>query len=112
MNKSLSGGYIGGNGDVVHVAESEKICFVGLVRLGCERISEHEQKIDLVAGYSGSYLLVAALTSAEEALNLKSRCLGYELARSAGRAQGMAAQDTAISYTELGHKFFFLSREP
>lgn len=73
----------------------------------CERISEHEQKIDLVAGYSGSYLLVAALTSAEEALNLESRCFGYELARSAGRAQGMATQDTAISYTELGHKFFF-----
>ena len=80
---------------------------LGSCGFGCERISEHEQKIDLVAGYSGSYLLVAALTSAEEALNLKSRCFGYELARSAGRAQGMAAQDTAISYTELGHKFFF-----
>ena len=45
VNQYLSGGNIGRHGDVVYVAETEQIHFIGFQRFGGQRIPEKEQEV-------------------------------------------------------------------
>ena len=85
----------------MHIAQSEKVHIVRLVRLGVERIPEEDEHIYLVEGYPCGYLLVAALRAAEEFLYLKSRSLRYHFSGRSRSTKGMAAEYAAVGYTEL-----------
>ena len=61
MDKSLCSRDIGRNGNIVHIAQTEQIYIVRLVRLRIERVAEEYQQVDLIAGDAGGKLLVAAL---------------------------------------------------
>ena len=68
MDKCLCGCNIGCNGNIVHVAKAKQ---GGIVRAGVlvHRVTEEKQKVDFVAGDSGSDLFATAVASAEEAGN-------------------------------------------
>ena len=53
MDKCFCGGNVGCNRNVVNVAKTKKGCVIRIVVL-VHRITEEKQKIDLVAGNSGS----------------------------------------------------------
>ena len=54
------------NGNIVHVAQTQKPRLVGLAGLRADRIAEKEQQVDLVAGDARRDLLVAALRTRPE----------------------------------------------
>ena len=74
MDKSFGGGDVGSNRNIVNVTQPEKRCFVGLVRLRSQRISEKKKHVDFVACNSGCNLLGAALNTAQEACDIKACC--------------------------------------
>ena len=57
----LGSGDVRCHGDVVYIAQPQKIHFVRLMRLRSEGISEKEEQVYLIAGDTGAYLLIAAL---------------------------------------------------
>ena len=107
-DKDLGRCNIGGNGDVMYIAKTEKIALnLAVIRIG-RGIAEEEQKIDLVIRNAGSYLLCAAVFAEKKSLDLKSGSIGYVFAGAARSAKGVAAERAAIGNAELRHQFFFL----
>ena len=70
VNEHFGGGDVGGQRDVVDIAQAQQGHFVGFTGLGVDGVAEEQQQIDLVAGDAGRDLLVAALNAREEALDL------------------------------------------
>ena len=65
MNQHLSGSDVGGHGDVAHIAQAEHIHFALFIGFFRHRVAEKQQQVDFVTGDPGSYLLIAALRTAE-----------------------------------------------
>ena len=61
MDKRLCGSNIRCHGNVMNIAESKQIHFVRFMGLWRKGVSEKEEKVDFVAGYTCADLLVAAL---------------------------------------------------
>ena len=106
MDKCFCGGNVGCNRNVVNVAKTKKGCVIRIVVL-VHRITEEKQKIDLVAGNSGSYLFTAAMASAEETGNFKTGGIRNKFSGSGSGTEFVLSEDSAISDAELDHKFFF-----
>ena len=58
VNQHLCGGDVGGDGDVVHIAQAQHVHIVCLVGLLVERIAEEQQHVNFVAGDARGNLLV------------------------------------------------------
>ena len=106
VNKSFRGGDVCCNGNVMNVAKTKKSCIV-IIRVLVHGITEEKQKIDFVAGNSGSYLFTAAVASAEETGNFKAGCIRNKFSGSGSGTEFVLSEDSAISDAELDHKFFF-----
>ena len=65
MDKCFCSSDIGCNGDIMNIAKAEKGC---IVRIGVlvHGIAEEKEKVDFVAGDTGSNLFTAAMRTAEE----------------------------------------------
>ena len=70
-------------------------------------VAEVQEHVDLVVSDTGSDLLLAALLTREQTLDIQSGRFGNVLGGNAGRTQIMLAQNTAVGDTELSHQFFF-----
>ena len=77
------------------------------MRLWIQRVPEKQQQVHLVAGDARGDLLVAALGTAQKALDLQTGSLRYHFARRSRGAQEVAAEHAAIGNTKLDHQFFF-----
>ena len=64
VDQHFGGSDIGSDGDIMHIAEPEKVHIIRLMGLGVQRISEEDEHIDLVAGDTSGHLLVSALRAA------------------------------------------------
>ena len=106
MNKSFCGGNVGCNRNVVNVTKTEKS---GVIRIGIlvHGVTEEKEKVDFVAGDSGSDLLTSAVASAEEAGDFKTGCVSNKFSGSGSGAKFVSSENSAISDAELDHKFFF-----
>ena len=62
--QGFGSGYIGRHRNVVDITESQEISLIRLVRLSCKGVSEKQEKVDLIAGYTRTDLLVSALGAA------------------------------------------------
>ena len=65
MDQRFGGGYVGSYGDVVDIAESEKVNILGLAGFSRDRVSEKQKYIYFIAGDAGCDLLAAALRTAD-----------------------------------------------
>ena len=106
MDKCFSGSNVGCNGNIVNIAKAKKSCIVR-IRVLVHRITEEKEKVDLVAGDSGSDLFTAAMASAEKTGNFKSGCIGNKFSSSGSGAEFVFAEYSAIGNAELDHEFFF-----
>ena len=106
VDKYLSRCDIGSYGDVVHIAETEKVDILGVMGLGSQRVAEEEKKVYLFTAYPCGYLLTAALRAGKIFLNIETGCLLNELAGSAGSTEVMSAEYAAVRNAELHQKFF------
>ena len=106
MDKSFCCGDVGCNRDVVNVAKAEKSGVIR-IRILVHGVAEEKQKVNFVAGDSGSDLFTAAVASAKEAGNFKTGCVGNKFSGSGSGAEFVFAENSAVSNTELNHKFFF-----
>lgn len=98
---------VGGVGDVVHIAKAQQTGLVRLGGLGADGVAEVQQQVDLIAGNARGDLLVAALAARHKAGDVQAGRLRNQLARGAGGAQAVTAQDSAVSDAELDHQFLF-----
>ena len=64
MNESFGGSDVCRHRNIMHITKSEKIHFIRLMGLSCKRIPEKQEKVDFVAGYTRTDLLVSALGAA------------------------------------------------
>ena len=104
--KSFCGGNVCCNGNIVNVAKAKKGCVIN-IRVLVHRIAEEKEKIDFVAGNSGSNLFTAAVASAEETGNFKTGGIRNKFSGSGSGTEFVLSEDSAISDAELDHKFFF-----
>ena len=107
MDQDLGGGNVGGNGNVVYIAQAQQIQLVRLMGLRIDGVAEEQQQVDLIAGNARCNLLVAAMGTGQEALNGQACGLADHLSRSARGHQRMLAQHAAVCDAELHHQFFF-----
>lgn len=70
--KNLSSGDVGGNGDTVHITQTEQILLVGVSDVRFERITEEKNQIDLVTGDTSRDLLDASQPSGEVTVDRKT----------------------------------------
>ena len=75
-NKCFCGCDVGCNGYVVKIAKAEKLVVDCSRSRGRTSISEVQKYVNLVIGYAGSYLLLAALFTGHEFVYLKSCGIG------------------------------------
>ena len=61
VDEHLSGGNVGGHGDVVHIAQAQQGHLIGLAGLCIDGVAEEQQQVHLIAGNAGRDLLVTAL---------------------------------------------------
>ena len=106
VDEHLGGGHVGGEGDVVLVAQIGDIFQVGVQVIGLG-IGEEEDHVDLVVGDPGPDLLAAAVFVGEEEVHRQSGGLGHQLTRGVGGADGVLGEDAAVGDAELHHQFFF-----
>ena len=107
MDQAFSRGHIGGDGNVVYVAQAEQVRVVRLIRLGVERITEKQEEVDLIIGNACRDLLISSLGAAEEFLDFKACRICDEFTGSSGCAECMSGKGSAIGNAELNHQFFF-----
>ena len=107
MDEHLSGGDVGGHGDVVHIAQAQQGHLIGLAGLCIDGVAEEQQQVHLIAGNAGRDLLVTALNPCQETLHLQARGLCDHLASRPGGHQFMLAQNPAVRRTELNHQLLF-----
>ena len=61
MDQRFCGRDVGRNRNIVHITQTEQVCFVWFVWFCGDRVTEEEQQVDLIAGDACGDLLVAAL---------------------------------------------------
>ncbi len=69
VDEHFSSGDVGGQRDIVHIAQAQQRHFVGLAGLSVDGVPEEQQQVYLVAGNARRDLLVAALHTGQ-----KKRC--------------------------------------
>ena len=106
VDEDLRRGHIGGEGDVVLVAESGNILQIRVQIVGLG-IGEEKHHVDLVVGDAGADLLAAAVLVGEEELDRQAGGLGHQAASRVGGADGVLGENAAVGNAELHHQLFF-----
>ena len=107
MDEHLGGGGIGGDGDVVLVAQIDDVVQVLFQLIGVG-VVEEQHHVDLVIGDAGADLLAAALGVGQEQLHRQAGGLGNLLAGIAGGADGVLGENAAVGNAELDHELLFV----
>ena len=104
-DQHLCGCDIGCNGNVILVAHAHQLILdlTGISAGSC--ISEVQKQVDFIISHARSDLLLAALLTCQQLLDLQTGCLGNILGGNAGSAQMMLTEYAAISNTKLSHQF-------
>ena len=71
-DNQVSGGYVGGNGDVVHVARSQECLNIWIMGVLVQRIHQEENTIYLALGHTGCNLGVPTVWPGSQPLHLQS----------------------------------------
>ena len=106
-DEHFGGGDVGGEGDVVLVAELGDIG-QAVVVLGTVRVAEIEDHIDLVVGDARADLLGAAVDARHEQVDRKAARFADHLTGHAGGAERVTGQNAGVSRAELDHQFLFV----
>ena len=61
---------VGGQRDIMHIAEAQKRIDVRFVRLSCQRIAQEDDEIHFLSSDAGSYLLITAQRTRHHSLYL------------------------------------------
>ena len=107
VNKQLCRCDICSHRNIVHVAYSQKIHIIRLVRLRIDRISEKQKHIYFIAGDLCADLLTAALRAGKKFNDLQSGSFRNDLSGCTGSVKIVAAENAAVSDAKLYHKLFF-----
>ena len=102
----LGGGNVGGDGDTVHIAQTQQVLFGDAGRVCLERIPEEKHQIHLIAGDPGSDLLDTAQTTREIAMHGQTGGLRQQPSGGTGGNDSVFGQNGTVSSTELQRKFF------
>ena len=96
----LCGGDVGGEGDVVDVADAHEALDVGVVRVGGEGIDDEDDGLAIAGGDEGGDLRIAAERAGEEAFDGEAGGLGDASAGGAGADEMEFAQRDLVVLTE------------
>ena len=88
----------------MNITKPHKICFIGLVRLCRDRISEKQEQVDLVTGDPRRDLLISALGTAQITYNSQTSCFGDHFSGRSRSTEVRFAQNSAVCDAELYHK--------
>ena len=101
------GAGVGGEGNLVYVADPHQGAHVGLVRLGGERVAEEDHSADLPQGHAGPNDQIAAVRAMGDAFDGEARFLGNQPARAAGGDERIPGEDFAVLADEFDQGGFF-----
>lgn len=97
VDQDFGGGDVGGNRNVVDIADAQQVHLIGLIGLGADGVAEEEQHVHLFTGDARYDLLGAAMAAGEKFCDLQSGVLLDQTAGGAGRQQTVLFQNMAVS---------------
>ena len=111
VDQHLGSGNVGGNRNIVHIADAQQVHLVGLRGLSADGVTEEKQHVHFVAGDAGNDLLVTAVAARQKALYVQAGGFGHKPPRGTRGDQPVLAQNLPIGNAELTHQFCIAYRQ-